>query len=105
VKREFKRAGLLARQAVCLTKDVFDKDHPKYSDSLLDFGFFLLNFDSIRQSVGVYEVSSMSHTGYLTNFNTLKNSYLKMTVFWDVAPCSLIEIDQCFRGAYCFHHQ
>jgi hypothetical protein len=42
---------------VCLTKDVFDKDHPKYSDSLLDFGFFLLNYDSIRQSVAVYEVS------------------------------------------------
>jgi hypothetical protein len=62
VKREFKRAGLLARQAVCLTKDVFDKDHPKYSDSLLDFGFFLLNSDSIRQSVGVYEVSFISHT-------------------------------------------
>jgi len=57
VKREFKRAEFLAKQAVCLTKDVFDKDHPKYSDSLLDFGFFLLNFDSIRQSVGVYEVS------------------------------------------------
>lgn len=72
VKREFKRAGLLARQAVRLAKDVFDKDHPKYSDSLSDFGFFLLNFDSIRQSVGVYEVSSVSHTGFLTNFDTLK---------------------------------
>ena len=61
VKREFKRAGLLARQAVNLTKEVFDKDHPKYSDSLLDFGFFLLNFDSIRQSVVVYEVCSYFH--------------------------------------------
>jgi hypothetical protein len=26
-------------------------------------------------------------------------------LFWDVAPCSLVEIDQCFRGAYCLHHQ
>jgi hypothetical protein len=29
----------------------------------------------------------------------------KMTVFWDVAPCSLVEVYQRFRGAYCFHHQ
>jgi hypothetical protein len=26
-------------------------------------------------------------------------------VFWDVAPCSHVEVDQCFRGAYCLHHQ
>jgi hypothetical protein len=24
---------------------------------------------------------------------------LNLTVFWDVAPCSLVEADQCFRGA------
>jgi hypothetical protein len=29
----------------------------------------------------------------------------KMTVFWDVAPCSLVEIDRRFTGAYCLHHQ
>jgi hypothetical protein len=28
-----------------------------------------------------------------------------MRVFWDIAPCSLVEIDRCFRGAYCFLHQ
>jgi hypothetical protein len=26
-------------------------------------------------------------------------------VFWDVAPCSLLEIDRRFSGAYCLHHQ
>jgi hypothetical protein len=30
-------------------------------------------------------------------------TYLKMAVFWDIAPCSLVEID--FRGVYCSHHQ
>jgi hypothetical protein len=30
---------------------------------------------------------------------------MKMTVFWDVAPCSLVQINQHFRGAYCLHHQ
>ncbi|KAJ9574870.1 hypothetical protein L9F63_007965, partial [Diploptera punctata] len=69
VKREFKRAGLLARQAVNLTKEVFDKEHPKYSDSLLDFGFFLLNFDSIRQSVVVYETALDIRKAIFGKFN------------------------------------
>jgi hypothetical protein len=28
-----------------------------------------------------------------------------MNVFWDVAPCSVVEIDRRFRGAYCLHYQ
>jgi hypothetical protein len=28
-----------------------------------------------------------------------------MAVFWDVARCSLVEIDRCFGGAYCLLHQ
>jgi hypothetical protein len=30
---------------------------------------------------------------------------MKMTVFWYVAPCSLVEIYRRFRDAYCLHHQ
>jgi hypothetical protein len=30
---------------------------------------------------------------------------MKMTVFWDVALCILVEVYQRFRGAYCLHHQ
>jgi hypothetical protein len=30
---------------------------------------------------------------------------MKTTVFWDVAPCSLIEVYRCFRGAFCLQHQ
>jgi hypothetical protein len=30
---------------------------------------------------------------------------MKFRVFWDVAPCSQVEVDLCFRGAYCLHHQ
>jgi hypothetical protein len=30
---------------------------------------------------------------------------MKMAVFWNVAPCSLLGIDRRFRGANCFHHQ
>jgi hypothetical protein len=28
-----------------------------------------------------------------------------MTAFWNIVPCSLVEVDRRFRGAYCFHHQ
>jgi hypothetical protein len=34
------------------------------------------------------------------NFLTLSH-VLKFRVFWDVAPCSHIEVDRRFRGAYC----
>jgi hypothetical protein len=30
---------------------------------------------------------------------------MKFRVFWDVAPCSHVEVDRRFRGAYCLHHQ
>jgi hypothetical protein len=30
---------------------------------------------------------------------------MKMTAFWNIAPCGLIEVDRHFRGAYCFQHQ
>jgi hypothetical protein len=29
----------------------------------------------------------------------------EMTVFWVVAPCSLVEVYQRFRGLSCLHHQ
>jgi hypothetical protein len=29
---------------------------------------------------------------------------MKMAAFCDIAPCSLVEVDRRFRGAYC-HHQ
>jgi hypothetical protein len=30
---------------------------------------------------------------------------MKMTVFWDVSPCSLVETYQRFRCVYRFHHR
>jgi hypothetical protein len=30
---------------------------------------------------------------------------LKIAVFWVVAPCSLVEVYQRFRGPSCLHHQ
>jgi hypothetical protein len=30
---------------------------------------------------------------------------LKMAAFWDIALCSLAEVDRRFRDVYCFHHK
>ncbi|CAK1551353.1 unnamed protein product [Leptosia nina] len=55
VKRRFRSAGLLVRQAVALARQAFGPHHPRYADALLDYGFYLLNIDSITHSVQVYE--------------------------------------------------
>ncbi|XP_026331285.1 amyloid protein-binding protein 2-like, partial [Hyposmocoma kahamanoa] len=57
VKRRFTQAGILVRQAVALARRVFGPHHPRYAAALLDYGFYLLNIDSITHSVAVYEVS------------------------------------------------
>jgi hypothetical protein len=28
-----------------------------------------------------------------------------MTTFWDITPCSLVEVDRRFSGEYCLLHQ
>jgi hypothetical protein len=33
---------------------------------------------------------------YITN-----RDWIKMAVFWDIAPCSLVDNDRGFRRAYC----
>jgi hypothetical protein len=65
---------------------------------------------SIQHSVMLFNSSllSLSFTAFvpLTNwFQVLTASSMKMTVVWDVVPCSLVEVEQRFRGARCLHHQ
>jgi hypothetical protein len=38
-------------------------------------------------------------------FDVLTAASNKVIVFWDVAPRSLVETDECSRGAYCLRHQ
>jgi hypothetical protein len=35
----------------------------------------------------------------------LQTARMKMTAFWNGAPCSLVEIDRSFKDAYCSHSQ
>jgi hypothetical protein len=38
---------------------------------------------------------------HTVRFQVLTAASLKMTVFWDVESCKLIETDRRFRGVYC----
>jgi hypothetical protein len=46
-----------------------------------------------------------SDTMVLVRFQVLTAESMKTTAFWDVARCSLIEVDWRFRGAYCLPHE
>jgi hypothetical protein len=41
----------------------------------------------------------------VVRFQVITTASMKFRVFWDVAPCSHVEVDSHFRGAYCLHHQ
>ncbi|CAH1990896.1 unnamed protein product [Acanthoscelides obtectus] len=56
LKRKFNKAGLLIRQAVTLASELYLEDgHPYFADALTDYAFYLLNSDSVQESVKVYD--------------------------------------------------
>ncbi|XP_031555036.1 amyloid protein-binding protein 2-like [Actinia tenebrosa] len=57
VKRKFKKAETLIKQAMELARLYFGEEHPKFADTLVDYGFYLLNVDSIHMSVQVYKTA------------------------------------------------
>ncbi|XP_076107447.1 amyloid protein-binding protein 2-like [Mytilus galloprovincialis] len=57
VKREFIRAETLIKHAVLFAREKFGIRHPTYADALLDYGFYLLNVDSITSAVKVYQIA------------------------------------------------
>jgi hypothetical protein len=47
----------------------------------------------------------LNASGHLLQVQWISSSAtLKMTVCWDVALCSLVEVHRCFTGACCLHH-
>lgn len=58
--KPFETAFLLLQLVieVYFYREHFGAKHPKYSDTLLDYGFYLLNVDNICQSVAIYQVCS-----------------------------------------------
>jgi hypothetical protein len=41
----------------------------------------------------------------MARFQVLTAASINITAFWDIAPCSFVNVDRRFRGAYCLHHQ
>jgi hypothetical protein len=58
-----------------------------------------LLLDSITSHMD--SINILLHVG----FEVLTAVSTKMAVFWIVAPCSLVEVYQRFRGPCCLHHQ
>jgi hypothetical protein len=50
----------------------------------------------------ISHIKLMSNKPIYVRFQVLTATSIKMAVFWDVAPCSLVDID---RGVYCLHLQ
>jgi hypothetical protein len=42
---------------------------------------------------------------FIERFQVLTAACMKMTIFWDVALCSLVEISRRFESSYCWHYQ
>ncbi|MCL4122677.1 UNVERIFIED_CONTAM: hypothetical protein GTU68_025296 [Idotea baltica] len=57
LKREFKKAGLLIQQAFKIARGMIGERNLKYADTLIDFGFYLLNVDAISQGIEVYQMA------------------------------------------------
>jgi hypothetical protein len=68
----------------------------------------LLSGDKSRTFFNLLSVLYMWQYSSLHNLNQQSGQQLKqymmMTVFWDVALCSLADIDHCFRGTLCLRH-
>jgi hypothetical protein len=38
-------------------------------------------------------------------FEVLRTVVMKSSIFWDIMPCNLLKVSQCFRGTCCHHLQ
>jgi hypothetical protein len=63
--------------------------------------------------IGLHNVRCMMNVAHHENwqflncvrFQVLTEVSMKTTAFWDIAPCSLVEVDQNFRCDYCLRNQ
>ncbi|XP_028396719.1 amyloid protein-binding protein 2-like [Dendronephthya gigantea] len=55
VKRKYRKAEYLVTHAVELARQHFGEQHPTYADCLVDYGFYLLNVDSVNSAVKIYQ--------------------------------------------------
>jgi hypothetical protein len=53
---------------------------------------------------GLATGQSPSKKSYIMRFQVLTAATISTTIFWTIAPCSLIEVDQRFTDDHCLHH-
>jgi hypothetical protein len=58
----------------------------------------------LRFSSDIRHTKTCYKQKFWMRIQVLTAARMKMSVFWDVAPCNLIDIDRRFRGTYCLHH-
>jgi hypothetical protein len=54
---------------------------------------------------GMFAIMHFSIFCFLVKFEVLTAASMKMTDFWVVAPCNLVEVYRLFRGACRLRHQ
>lgn len=63
---------------------------------------------NIQEHSHVYDMNKSNKSrirSYLVRFLVLTEKSMKVTVVWDAAPCSQVDIAWCFGGVYCLHRQ
>jgi hypothetical protein len=68
-------------------------------------GGSLLRFKPRAVRMRVSRVTTVPAYSETVEFEVLTAVSTNMAVFWVVAPCSLVEVHQSFRGPCCLHHQ
>jgi hypothetical protein len=80
-------------------------EHGNESSGFIKGGKFFDYLSALLVSQeGLYSMELVTYFDTVI-FQILTAASMKMTVFWNVAPCSLVEIDRRFRDSYCLHHQ
>lgn len=78
-------------------REHFGHKHPKYSDTLLDYGFYLLNVDNICQSVAIYQVNKRAPGDKSAHMMSSQVRALELPSFCVIAD-SVRHSTVCFRG-------
>lgn len=68
-------------KSVVSYREHFGHKHPKYSDTLLDYGFYLLNVDNICQSVAIYQVSRLTGNITVMDIVIFMKKHMKIYVY------------------------
>jgi hypothetical protein len=70
------------------------------AQSITESQSFMLNSSRRNRIKGTVMVKCFSEERDEARFQVLTAASMKVTSFWDIAPCSLVEVYRRFRGEY-----